>query len=86
VKIYIFRSEANGALYAFAGDEDGSKLPAGLAPWHPQGVIESGVAPPHNFSRIRIEGAIRLHGFQLWRMKQPAIDASKGSANLSTAI
>jgi hypothetical protein len=77
MRIYIFKSEANGTLYAFAGDDDGSRLPAGFAPWHPEGVIEPGKPPPHNFSRIRIESAIRLKGFQLWRTKQPAVVASE---------
>jgi hypothetical protein len=72
MKIYVFKCEANAGLYAFAGDEDGSKLPAGFAPWSPEGVIEHGIAPPHNFSRIKIESAIKLYGFQLWRMKQPS--------------
>jgi hypothetical protein len=71
MRIYIFKSEANGALYAFAGDEDGARLPAGFAPWRPEGVVEAGRPPPHNLSRIRIEGAIRLQGFQLWRTKRP---------------
>jgi hypothetical protein len=31
MKLYIFKSEANGGLYAFAGDEAGSNLPAGFA-------------------------------------------------------
>ena len=51
MKIYIFKSEANGGLYAFAGDEAGSNLPAGFAPWYPEGVIEAGISPPYNFSR-----------------------------------
>jgi hypothetical protein len=71
MRIYIFKSDANDALHAFAGDEDGSRLPTGFAPWHPEGVVEAGRPPPHNLSRIRIESAIRLHGFQLWRTKQP---------------
>jgi hypothetical protein len=77
MRIYIFKSEANGTLYAFTGDDDGSKLPPGFAPWQPEGVIESGKPPPHNFSRIRIESAIRLRGFQLWRMKRPVAAASE---------
>ncbi len=77
MKIYIFKSEANGALYAFAGDEDGSRLPAGFAPWRREGVVEAGRPPPHNLSRIRIEGAIRLQGFQLWRTKRAAIADSE---------
>ena len=71
MRIYIFKSEANDSLCAFAGDAEGSRLPAQFAPWHSEGVIEVSRAPPHGFSRIRIEGAIRVNGFQLWRMKQP---------------
>ena len=75
MRIYIFKSEANDSLCAFAGDAEGSRLPAQFAPWHSEGVIEASRAPPHGFSRIRIEGAIRVSGFQLWRMKQPvAVD------------
>ena len=77
MRIYVFKSEANGALYAFAGDDKGTKLPAGFAPWRPEGVIEPGKPPPHNFSRIRIESAIRLSGFQLWRAKRPAVAPSE---------
>ena len=73
MRIYIFKSETNGALYAFAGDDGGSRLPAGFAPWHREGVIEPGKQPLHNFSRIRIETAIKLHGFQLWRTKPPLV-------------
>jgi hypothetical protein len=77
MRIYIFKSEANDSLCAFAGDAEGSKLPAQFAPWHSEGIIEASRAPPHGFSRIRIEGAIRVSGFQLWRMKQPvAVDGS----------
>jgi hypothetical protein len=82
MRIYIFKSEANGALCAFAGDADGSKLPTQFAPWHSEGVIEASERPPHNFSRIRIEGAIRVNGFQLWRMKQPAAIDRSPSINI----
>jgi hypothetical protein len=72
MRIYTFKSETSEGLRAFAADEDGSKLPHQFAPWLPDGVIETSERPPHNLSRIRIEGAIRLTGFQLWRIKQPA--------------
>jgi hypothetical protein len=72
--IYIFKSETNEALFAFAGDLEGSKLPAQFAPWQQAGIVRSGDSPPHNFSRFRIESAIKLHGFQLWRMKPAAAD------------
>jgi len=77
MRIYIFKSEANDALYAFAGDVDGSKLPTTFAPWQPEGAVEAGVPPPHNLSRFRIESAIKLNGFQLWRMKQKLMAASE---------
>jgi hypothetical protein len=71
MRIYVFKSEANEGLCAFAGDAEGNKLPAQFAPWQSEGVIEVSGTPPHNFSRIKIESAIRLNGFQLWRIKQP---------------
>lgn len=77
MRIYVFKSEANDGLCAFVGDADGNKLPAQFAPWHSEGVIETSGTPPHNFSRIKIESAIRLNGFQLWRIKQPG--AADGS-------
>jgi len=73
--IYIFKSETNEALFAFAGDLEGSRLPAKFGPWQPSGSVRSGDPPPHNFSRFKIESAIKLQGFQLWRMKPAAADA-----------
>jgi len=72
MRIYIFKSKTSEGLCAFVGDAEGSKLPAQFAPWHSDGVIDASGTPPHNLSRIRIESAIRLTGFQLWRMKQPS--------------
>ncbi len=69
MSIYIFKSETNDTLYAFAGDLEGSKLPGQFAPWHREGAIEAGEKPPHHFSRFKIESALKVHGFQLWRMK-----------------
>ena len=69
--IYVFKSETNRELCAFAGDVAGSRLPSQFAPWLPEGVIEDSRPPPHNFSRFRIETAIKMKGFQLWRMKRP---------------
>jgi len=45
-------------------------LPSQFAPWHPDGIIEVGMALPHNFSRFKIESAIKLNGYQLWRLKR----------------
>ena len=67
--IYMFTSEASPNLHAFAGDPSGSKLPESHAPWTAAGSIKSDQHPPHRFSRAKIEEAIKLAGFQLWRMK-----------------
>jgi hypothetical protein len=69
MRIFMFKSEANGALRAFAGDPAGSKLPRQHGPWHATGVIREDKNPPHQFSRDAIEKAIDKDGFQLWRMK-----------------
>ncbi len=79
MSIYIFKSETNAALHAFAGDAEGSKLPAQFAPWQPAGSIRAGEPPPHNFSRFKIESAIKLQGFQLWRMKPESTKQSPAS-------
>jgi len=71
MQIYIFKSQ-NDDLRAFASDPEGSRLPSRFAPWQPDGVIKSGTAPPHSFSRYRIETAIKLTGYQLWRLKKQA--------------
>ena len=67
--IYMFTSEASPNLHAFAGDPSGSKLPETHAPWTAAGSIKSDQHPPHRLSRAKIEQAIKLSGFQLWRMK-----------------
>ena len=72
MRIYIFKSDANKELRAFAGDSAGSKLPSHFRPWHAVGVITPERAPPHNFARPTIEKAINEKGFQLWRMKPKA--------------
>lgn len=77
MQIYIFRSEESEGLCAFAGNEDGSKLPRQFGPWRLEGLIEASAQPPHNLSRSKIESAIKLSGFQLWRLKQPAAAMTK---------
>lgn len=69
-RIYIYKSETNNGLRAFAGDPTGSKLPDQFRPWHAIGVIRADKEPPHNLSREAIEKAIETHGFQLWRVKR----------------
>ncbi|MGO8740191.1 hypothetical protein [Rhodoblastus sp.] len=69
MRLYIFKSDANAELRAFAADPAGSKLPVRFRPWHAVGVVGPDKAPPHNLSRDTIEKAIADAGFQLWRMK-----------------
>jgi hypothetical protein len=71
MRIYIFKADEHH-LCAFTDDVQGSRLPEQFAPWAADGYVEDGVHPPHGFSRFRIESAIKLHGFQLWRMKKAA--------------
>ena len=68
MRIYIFKSESNKSLRAFAGDLVGSKLPSNHGPWTATGAIGPDSTPPYNFSREAIEDAIEGEGFQLWRM------------------
>ena len=69
MNIYIFKSEKKAELRAFAGDAEGRKLPSQFRPWHAVGVVSDGKALPYKVSRVTIEDAIEVHGFQLWRFK-----------------
>jgi hypothetical protein len=56
MRIFVFKSDANANLRAFAGDLDVSKLPTQVRPWHAIGTIAPGNAPfrissPANRSR-----------------------------------
>lgn len=70
MRIFIFKSEKDPGLRAFADDQGGNKLPTQFRPWHAIGVIRPESAPPHNLSRNVIETSITNVGFQLWRMKK----------------
>ncbi len=69
MRIYIFKSEVNEGLRAFASDPGGAKLPDQFRPWHAIGVVGPDKDPPHALPRKEIETAIDLQGFQLWRLK-----------------
>jgi hypothetical protein len=73
VQLFIFESNADTSLRAFAGDAAGGKLPDQFSPWRQIGVIRPENAPPYNLSRHTIEKAISAHGFQLWRLKPKAV-------------
>ncbi len=69
MRLFIFKSEVNTGLRAFAGDAAGRKLPDQFSPWRQIGAVRPESAPPYNLSRDTIEEAISDHGFQLWRVK-----------------
>ena len=84
MQIYMFTSEASPTLHAFAGDSSGSKLPENHGPWGAVGSLRSDEHPPHRFSRAKIEQAIKIIGFQLWRMK-PAVTKPKRKKKVEAA-
>ena len=69
MRLYVFKSAANGGLRAFAGDMAGSRLPEKFRPWRAAGAVAPDSAPPHAMSREAIEKAIESRGFHLWRLK-----------------
>ena len=71
MRLYMFKSKKAG-VSAFAGDADGAKLPEKFKPWKPEGFVENGAQPPHNLSRFKIEAALKMVGFQLWRVRAKA--------------
>ena len=75
MRIFIFKSQANNTLRAFAGEAGGQKLPTNLGPWHAIGVIREDKTPPFNVSRDVIEKAITGEGFQLFKVKPKAAAA-----------
>ena len=73
MRLYMFKSDST--LRAFAGDAKGSRLPEKFQPWASDGFVEAGHQPPRNLSRFKIEAAIKMEGFQLWRTKETAAQA-----------
>lgn len=69
MRIFIFKSEADKELQAFAADPGGRPLPSQLGPWHAVGVVAPDKDPPHKLDRGVIERAITDQGFQLFRVK-----------------
>lgn len=72
MRIFVFKSETNQELHAFAGDLAGFKLPPQFKPWRATGAIAPDRKFPYNLSREAIEAAIREHGYQLWRVRRSA--------------
>jgi len=71
LRLYIFQSDVNKELRAFADDLMGSRLPKRFCPWHVVGRSRQ-ANHPHELSRDAIEKAIAAQGFQLWRVKPNA--------------
>lgn len=69
LRIFIYKSEAQKDLRAFAAANDGNSLPTQFGPWHGIGVVRSDLNPPFGLSRDVIEKAIAKQGFQLFRVK-----------------
>ena len=68
-RIYLFKSESNKGLRAFAADLDGSKLPSRHGPWSAIGSVAAHKDLPHGLPRAAVERALDGAGFQLWRLK-----------------
>ena len=75
MRIFIFKSQANSALRAFAGEAGGQKLPPHFGPWHAIGVVRADKEPPFNVKRDVIEKAIEGEGYQLFTVKPKAAAA-----------
>jgi hypothetical protein len=70
MRLFMFKSEGNRGLRAFAGEPGAEKLPTRHGPWTAVGVIREDKDPPHNMKRDDIEKAIADQGFVFYRMKE----------------
>jgi hypothetical protein len=71
MRLFMFKSEGNRGLRAFAGDPAGEKLPSRHGPWTAVGVVREDKEPPFHMKRESIEKGISDEGFQFYRMKKP---------------
>jgi hypothetical protein len=74
MRFFIFKSDVNPDVRAFAREDGRPDLPAQFAPWNEIGVVRDDQAPPHNLDRAVIEKAIEAQGFQLFRSKKAATE------------
>src|SRR5262245_50280890 len=58
MRLFMFKSEGNRGLRAFAGDSGGRQLPSRHGPWTAVGVVREDKEPPHKMSRAVIEQSI----------------------------
>lgn len=68
MRIFIFKTDVNPNLGAFAGELAGLKLPGQFKPWRAVGAVAPDRDPPYNLSRAVIEAAITARGYQLFRI------------------
>jgi hypothetical protein len=74
MRLFMFRSENDRELHAFAGDAGGRQLPSRHGPWTAVGVVRDEKDPPHKISREVIEKSIAEQGFQLYKKRIPAAE------------
>ena len=74
MRLFMFKSESNRGLHAFALDSRGEQLPSRHGPWTAVGVVREDKDPPYRISRKAIEKSITDHGFQLYKIKKAAGD------------
>ena len=72
MRLFMFKSEGNRALHAFAPDPGGEQLPARHGPWTAVGVVREDKDPPYRMSREVIEKAFADQGFQLYKINKTA--------------
>ena len=70
MRLFMFKSEGNRGLHAFAPDPGGAQLPERHGPWIGVGVVREDKDPPYRMSRASIEKAFADQGFQLYKMKK----------------
>ena len=70
MRLFMFKSEGNRGLHAFAPDPGGEQLPSRHGPWTAVGVVREDKDPPYRMSREAIEKSIADQGFQLYKVKK----------------
>ena len=77
MRIFIFKSEANRELGAFAHDPGGQELPSRFGPWHAVGVIRPDKKPAAQSQPRRHRKGHRQRGsFSSYRTKAKKVAAA----------
>ena len=72
MRLFMFKSEGNRGMHAFAPDPGGEQLPARHGPWTAVGVVREDKDPPYRMSRDAIEKGFADQGFQLYKVNKVA--------------